>query len=211
MFKIHQNLHRDSLKYKEQLSLLSQLIISPEFKVINPRTNSKLNLPWIFKGLKPFWKNLINSLKFHVYGIYLNIIFDWLTCIQILEVSLQVVKNDLVKFIPNISGHLGLFGTLLQLHHWSKLGKECSKSNYKCCSLIRLICIHHLSISMQICSFQKWYSLSQIPSFFLSLEIDSGVSVRTLETITSQTSEFLNICMSEDHVIQNIFSFGSVT
>jgi hypothetical protein len=92
MLKIHQNLHRDSLKYKEQLSLLSQLRISPKFKVINSRTNSKLNLPWIFKGPKPFWKNLINSLKFHVYWIYLNIIFYWLTCIQILEVSLQVVK-----------------------------------------------------------------------------------------------------------------------
>jgi hypothetical protein len=69
MFKIHQNLHRDSLKYKEQFSFLSQLRISPEFKVINSRTNSKLNLPWIFKGPKPFWKNLINSLKFHVYWI----------------------------------------------------------------------------------------------------------------------------------------------
>jgi hypothetical protein len=76
MFKIHQNLHRDSLKYREQLSLLSQLRISPEFKVINSITNSKSNFPYIFKGLKPFWKNLINSLKFHVYWIYLNIVFD---------------------------------------------------------------------------------------------------------------------------------------
>jgi hypothetical protein len=45
MFKIHQNLHRDNLSYKEQLSLLYQLRISPEFKAINSRTNSKLNLP----------------------------------------------------------------------------------------------------------------------------------------------------------------------
>jgi hypothetical protein len=45
MFKIHQNLHRDSLKYKEQLSLLYQLRISPEFKAINSRTNSKSNIP----------------------------------------------------------------------------------------------------------------------------------------------------------------------
>jgi hypothetical protein len=38
-----------------------------------------------------------------------------------------------------------------------------------------------------------------------------GGSVCTLETITSQASEFLNICMLEDHVIQNTLSFGSVT
>jgi hypothetical protein len=47
--------------------------------------------------------------------------------------------------------------------------------------------------------------------FFLSLEIDPGGSVCTLETITSRASEFLSICMLEDHVIQNTFSFGSVT
>jgi hypothetical protein len=64
---------------------------------------------------------------------------------------------------------------------------------------------------MKICNFQKWYSLSQIQSFFLSLEIDPGGSVCTLETITSQSSNSLNICMLEDHVIQNIFSFGSAT
>jgi hypothetical protein len=43
--KIHQNLNRDSLKHNEQLSFLSQLRIPPEFKVINSRKNSKLNLP----------------------------------------------------------------------------------------------------------------------------------------------------------------------
>jgi hypothetical protein len=47
--------------------------------------------------------------------------------------------------------------------------------------------------------------------FFLSLEIDPGGSVCTLETITSRDSEFLSICMLEDHIIQNTFSFGGVT
>jgi hypothetical protein len=47
--------------------------------------------------------------------------------------------------------------------------------------------------------------------FFLSLEIDPGGSVCTLETITSRASEFLNICILEDHVIQNTLYFGSVT
>jgi hypothetical protein len=55
------------------------------------------------------------------------------------------------------------------------------------------------------------YSLSQIQSFFPSLEIDRGGSVCTLETITSHSLEFLSICMLEDHVIQNTFYFGSVT
>jgi hypothetical protein len=43
--KIHQNLNRDSMKHNEQLSFLSQLRIPPEFKVINSRTISKLNIP----------------------------------------------------------------------------------------------------------------------------------------------------------------------
>jgi hypothetical protein len=106
-------------------------------------------------------------------------------------------KNDLVKFILKIAGHLGVFGTLPQLHHRSKLGKEYSKLNYRCYSLIRLICIYHLSISMKICNFQKWYSLSQIQSFFLSLEIDPGGSVCTLETINSQSSKIWHFLLWE--------------
>jgi hypothetical protein len=46
----------------------------------------------ILEGFKPFWKNPINSLKFHLHMIYLNINLHWLTCIQILEVPLQVEK-----------------------------------------------------------------------------------------------------------------------
>jgi hypothetical protein len=71
-------------------------------------------------------------------------------------------KNDLVKFMLKISCHLGVLGTLTQLHHWSKLDKGYSKLNYRCFSLIRLICIYHLPISKKICNFQKWSSLSQI-------------------------------------------------
>jgi hypothetical protein len=67
LYNVHQNLNRDSLKHNEQLSFLSPLRVPSEFNVINSRTNSKLNLPLIFKGFEPFWKNLINSLKFHIY------------------------------------------------------------------------------------------------------------------------------------------------
>jgi hypothetical protein len=56
MFKIHQNLHRDSLKYKEQLSLLSQLRISPEFKVIILEQIQNWIFPDFLKGLNLFRK-----------------------------------------------------------------------------------------------------------------------------------------------------------
>jgi hypothetical protein len=48
--------------------------------------------------------------------IYLNIILYLLTCIQILEVSLQVVKLTL-KFILKIAGDLGMLGPLTRIHH----------------------------------------------------------------------------------------------
>jgi hypothetical protein len=44
------------LEHEEQLSFLSQLEIPSKFKVINSGTNSKLNIPRILKGSKPFWK-----------------------------------------------------------------------------------------------------------------------------------------------------------
>jgi hypothetical protein len=62
------------LKHKEQLSFLSQLQIPSVLHVINSGTNSKLNIPRILKGFKPFWKNLINFSKFYLHMIYLNII-----------------------------------------------------------------------------------------------------------------------------------------
>jgi hypothetical protein len=89
---IRQTLDRDSMKDREQLSFLSQLQIPSGLQVKNSGTNSILNLPQILKGFKAFWKNLINSSKFHLHVIYLNIILHGLTCIQLLEVSLQVVK-----------------------------------------------------------------------------------------------------------------------
>jgi hypothetical protein len=63
MYKIYQTLHRDSLEHEEQLSFLSQLQIPSEFKVINSGTNSKLNIPQILKGSKPFWKKSDKFLK----------------------------------------------------------------------------------------------------------------------------------------------------
>jgi hypothetical protein len=46
---------------------------------------------------------------------------------------------------------------------------------------------------------------------FARLETDPRSSVCILEIITSRAPEFLKICIREDHVIENIFSFGSVT
>jgi hypothetical protein len=53
---VHQNLNRDILKHNEQLSFLSQLRIPSEFKVINSRTNSKLNFPEFLKDSNLFGK-----------------------------------------------------------------------------------------------------------------------------------------------------------
>jgi hypothetical protein len=81
-----------------------------------------------FKGVQTFLKNLINSLKFHHHMIYLNVNLDRLTCIQILEVPLQVVMGT-VQIISKIANHFRILCPLSQIHHKSKLDKECFKLN----------------------------------------------------------------------------------
>jgi hypothetical protein len=73
MSKLHQFLQIDRLKHKEKLSFLAQLQIPLGFQVTISGTNSNLNLPLILKGLKPFWKNLINSLKFHPHMVFTKV------------------------------------------------------------------------------------------------------------------------------------------
>jgi hypothetical protein len=90
MSEIHQIFHKDIWKHKEKLSFLAQLQIPKGLQVINSGTKSKLKLPRILKGFKPFWKNLINSIKFYLPNIDLKIILHWHTYIRILEVPLQV-------------------------------------------------------------------------------------------------------------------------
>jgi hypothetical protein len=80
------------LKYKEQLFFLDQLQNHKGLQVINFGINSNSNLPWNLKRFKPFCKNLINFLNFHPQMIYLNMNLHWLTCIQKLEVPIQVGK-----------------------------------------------------------------------------------------------------------------------
>jgi hypothetical protein len=126
MFKIHQILQGDRLKHREQLSLLANLKIPSGFQVTNSGINSNLNFPWILKRFNPFWKNLINSLKFHLHKMHLNIILHWLSYIQILEVSLQVVQRT-VYFILIRASHLRILLSLSHVYHCSKLGKEYSK------------------------------------------------------------------------------------
>jgi hypothetical protein len=90
LFKILQILHKDSLIHKEQLLFLSQLQIPSGLQVKNSGTNSNLKLSQILKGFKPFWKNMINSIKLYIHMLYLKVNLHWHTCIQILEVPLQV-------------------------------------------------------------------------------------------------------------------------
>jgi hypothetical protein len=70
MSEIIQTLHEAYFIHDEQFSALAELQIPNTSPVINFRTDSNLNLPWILKGFKPCGKNLINSLK-----IYLDFIF----------------------------------------------------------------------------------------------------------------------------------------
>jgi hypothetical protein len=61
---------------KEQLSFLAPLPNHSRFVIRKPRNNSNLNLAWILKGFKPFWKNLINPLKFYVPNL-VQIVPNW--------------------------------------------------------------------------------------------------------------------------------------
>jgi hypothetical protein len=94
MSKILQLLQFDILKHTEKLYFLYQFQNPTWLQVINSRPNSNLNLPWILKEFKPFWKSLINSLKFHLHLLQLNMNLHGLTCIQILEVPLWVAKSS---------------------------------------------------------------------------------------------------------------------
>jgi hypothetical protein len=76
MYKIGQILQVDRMKYREQLYFLDQLQNPTQLQVINSGTNSNLTLPSILKGYKTFCKNLINSLKFHLHMIYLDMNLD---------------------------------------------------------------------------------------------------------------------------------------
>jgi hypothetical protein len=73
MSKFLQILQVDCLKHKKQLCSLDRLQNRKGLHVINFGINSNLNLPGILKGYKPFYKNLINSLKFYPHMICLNI------------------------------------------------------------------------------------------------------------------------------------------
>jgi hypothetical protein len=100
--KILQILQVNSLKYKEKLYFLDQLQNPTGLQVINVETNSNLNLTWILKGFKPFWKNLINSLKFHLHMLYLNMNFIDPLVFKYWK-FLYKWKKVLVYFVPHKS------------------------------------------------------------------------------------------------------------
>jgi hypothetical protein len=56
-----------------------------------------LNLFSILKGCKPFGKNLINSVKFYLLMIFLNMNLHCLPCMQHLEVPFQVANMTWFK------------------------------------------------------------------------------------------------------------------
>jgi hypothetical protein len=54
MSKIHKMFHKDRGKHNEQLPFLAQLQIPKGLQVINSVTKSKLKIPRILTGFKPF-------------------------------------------------------------------------------------------------------------------------------------------------------------
>jgi hypothetical protein len=90
MSKNIQAWHGGRLEHYEQLLPLGQLPLPNRLQVINSRTKIKIEIPRILKGFKPFWKNLINSIKFYRPKLDLKIILHYHTCNRILEVPLQV-------------------------------------------------------------------------------------------------------------------------
>jgi hypothetical protein len=59
-----------------------------------------------------------------------------------------------VYFMPKRASHFTILLALSQVHHYTKLGKECSKPKYEYCASIQLTCIHHLSKSKETLNFQ---------------------------------------------------------
>jgi hypothetical protein len=87
--KIIQTLHDVFFEHDEQLYELVQLQIPSIIHVINFGTNYNLNFPQILKGFKPCWKNLVNSLKFYLYVIFINLNLVGYTCMQDIGVPIQ--------------------------------------------------------------------------------------------------------------------------
>jgi hypothetical protein len=53
-------------------------------------------------------------------------------------------RRDLLYFLPKRAGHVSILLPLSQFHHCTKLGKKCSKLNYRYETSIQLTCIHHI-------------------------------------------------------------------
>jgi hypothetical protein len=85
-----QTLQGDRFEHEEQLSDLAQQQNPSGFSIINSGINSNLNVPWILKGFKPFGKKLVNSLKFYLEVIFMNVNLVGHTFMQELKVSIQV-------------------------------------------------------------------------------------------------------------------------
>jgi hypothetical protein len=88
-------LQGDIFEDKKQLSFSAQFQSPSGFGIINSRTNSNLNLPYILKGFKPFGKNLINLLKFYLEVIFMKVNLVFYVCIPKCGVS-KHGPNDLV-------------------------------------------------------------------------------------------------------------------
>jgi hypothetical protein len=91
-FKNVQTLHEATFEHCEQLYRLSQLQIPNGFHVTKFGTKSNLNLPWILSRCQTCGKNLVNSLKFYLDLIFIDVNLVGHTGMEEYEVSIQVSK-----------------------------------------------------------------------------------------------------------------------
>jgi hypothetical protein len=117
MYKIHQTLHRDSLKHKEQLSFLSQLQIPSKLQVKNYGTKIKFESSSNFKGVQTFLEKSDKFLKILSSHDILEYNFTLTHFYSNIGSFFTSGKNGLVKFILKIASHLGMLGPLTRIHN----------------------------------------------------------------------------------------------
>jgi hypothetical protein len=131
--KIHQTLHRDILKDKEQLSFLSQLQIPSELQVKNSGTKINFESSSNSKGVQTFLKKSGKFFKIPSSHGILKYTFKLAHLYSNIGSSFTSENRYFVNFRLN---NVGILRRLPQLHHDSNLDKVCSQVIYKSCNII---------------------------------------------------------------------------
>jgi hypothetical protein len=108
---------KDSLKHKKQLSFLSKLQIPSGLQVKNSGTKINFEYSSNFKGVQTFLKKSNKFFKIPSSHDTFEYNFTFTHLYSNIGSFFTSGKNDLVKFILNVAGHLGMLAPLTQVHH----------------------------------------------------------------------------------------------